>query len=936
MTTYNGLQNGFIYFGDRANGTSGGDNITLDTSKESDHPGGDTSIDGKGGNDHIEIGAYAGIWDPVTVDGGTGNDNINIDGVLNSSQDITIDGGSGDDRVLLDVSGFSAAVNLSDVSSFTIAGVHVSGIEALSLTTGSGDDTIQGGSLNDFFSGGAGLDTLRGSGGSDTLEGGADHDELFGGSGGDALYGGGGNDTLFGGLGINTIDGGLGSDTADYSAEGEFLGGPVEVNLVNGRAELTPDDHDTLTSVENIVGTSFNDTIAGNLGVNKLYGLGGDDVLVGSPGDPGDPSDLGDFLYGGIGKDSLYGKYGNDTLEGGDGNDTIYGGDGGDTIYGGDNNDMISGGLGADTMDGGAGKDTLDYSSNATYAIKFDMVSGKQFLKNDQGVWHFTGETGVNFEIVKGGDANEEFVGGDNDDLFGNGGNDVLRTAGNDGGLYGGDGNDKFYVEAHSKGFLLFGGNGDDTFFGGEGSGLIAGGAGADTVHGGAGKEQIYGDGGNDGVDGVDTLYGGGGDDNVIGEAKGDTLDGGAGSDVIVGGDSLDTDVINRIRGGDLPPSYIFNYNTHNSDTAANTLNGGDGKDWLFGGAGKDTIDGGSGNDAIDGGRGNDIIDGGPGKDNIIGGEGDDVVIVASLSAGESFLGGAGTAVPPGFDTLDMSAIGVAISFNFSSGVIDVGGTKAHAFQFDKIIGGHRGDTFVGSEFNNSLFGEDGDDTLNGGGGSDTLNGGDGEDTASYDGGGAVTVSLAIAAAQNTGGAGKDTLKNIENLTGSAHNDKLTGDGGANKINGGDGNDTLNGNGGADHMTGGNGKDSINGGAGGDTFVYRSASESTGAQRDTVRHADFTSDKWDVPAHVSGIDAKITHGVLKAAHFDANMAAVVNAAHLKAHHAVLFTPSSGDLAGKTFLIVDLNGAAGYQGGDDLVVQLVSPAHLAALGANDFI
>jgi serralysin len=54
-----------------------------------------------------------------------------------------------------------------------------------------------------------------------------------------------------------------------------------------------------------------------------------------------------------------------------------------------------------------------------------------------------------------------------------------------------------------------------------------------------------------------------------------------------------------------------------------------------------------------------------------------------------------------------------------------------------------------------------------------------------------VTVSLAIAGAQATGGAGSDSLIAIENLTGSALGDSLTGDALANVIDGGAGADTM-------------------------------------------------------------------------------------------------------------------------------------------------
>ncbi|MGF2075787.1 hypothetical protein, partial [Enterococcus casseliflavus] len=79
-------------------------------------------------------------------------------------------------------------------------------------------------------------------------------------------------------------------------------------------------------------------------------------------------------------------------------------------------------------------------------------------------------------------------------------------------------------------------------------------------------------------------------------------------------------------------------------------------------------------------------------------------------------------------------------------------------------------------------------------GGNDTLDGGPGFDFANYFDDVAVTVSLAIVGEQNTGGAGLDTLLNIEGLTGSnTGNDILTGDTSFNTLAGVGGNDTLNG-----------------------------------------------------------------------------------------------------------------------------------------------
>ena len=81
-----------------------------------------------------------------------------------------------------------------------------------------------------------------------------------------------------------------------------------------------------------------------------------------------------------------------------------------------------------------------------------------------------------------------------------------------------------------------------------------------------------------------------------------------------------------------------------------------------------------------------------------------------------------------------------------------------------------------------------------------------------------MAVSLAIAGAQETGGAGTDTLVSIENLTGSAFDDKLIGNAGANVLSGLAGNDRLDGAGGADTLLGGDGDDILIGGAGGDVL----------------------------------------------------------------------------------------------------------------------
>ncbi|WP_395599222.1 retention module-containing protein [Pseudomonas sp. A1437] len=140
----------------------------------------------------------------------------------------------------------------------------------------------------------------------------------------------------------------------------------------------------------------------------------------------------------------------------------------------------------------------------------------------------------------------------------------------------------------------------------------------------------------------------------------------------------------------------------------------------------------------------------------------------------------------------------------------------------DNIINaGDGNDVLTAGSGNNELHGGAGNDLLYSGAGNDLLDGGSGTDTASYaHATAAVTVNLGLLVAQNTLGAGTDTLTGIENLVGSNFNDSLTGDNNNNVINGGLGNDTLNGGGGDDLLIGGMGNNTLTGGAGADTFQW--------------------------------------------------------------------------------------------------------------------
>ena len=165
------------------------------------------------------------------------------------------------------------------------------------------------------------------------------------------------------------------------------------------------------------------------------------------------------------------------------------------------------------------------------------------------------------------------------------------------------------------------------------------------------------------------------------------------------------------------------------------------------------------------------------------------------------------------------------------------------------LHGGDGNDVLVAGPGNNELFGDNGNDTLFSGPGNDLLDGGAGNNAANYSLATAgVTVSTAELGPQHTGGAGIDTLANIQNLIGSNYNDHLTGDQGNNVLNGGLGNDVLNGGGGEDILIGGPGNNTLTGGEGHDTFLYQAGN--TG--HDTITDFNFGIDKLDLSQLLQG------------------------------------------------------------------------------------
>jgi Ca2+-binding RTX toxin-like protein/Tol biopolymer transport system component len=231
------------------------------------------------------------------VIGGHGDDLLVGDGVANAltggdGADI-LDGAGGDD-VLTGGAGVDTASFASSAETGVTVDLRVTGQQ----DTGQGLDTLvsieslSGSAWDDVLTGDNASNGLIGGSGQDWLQSLKGVDVLVGGDGADSVWGGDGDDVLEGGDGDDTVDGGAGVDTASYlTAESG-----VSINLAFLEEQNTRGAGvDTLVSIENLVGSSHDDDLYGNAGVNVLDGAGGEDWIVGFGG--------ADVLTGGAGPD---------------------------------------------------------------------------------------------------------------------------------------------------------------------------------------------------------------------------------------------------------------------------------------------------------------------------------------------------------------------------------------------------------------------------------------------------------------------------------------------------------------------------------------------------------------------------------------------------------------------------------------------------------
>ncbi|MBC7986552.1 MAG: tandem-95 repeat protein [Sphingomonadaceae bacterium] len=213
-----------------------------------------TEVNGGAANVGVQITLASGALLTVNADG-------SFDYDPNGAFDATPDAASG-------------ASNASPTDSFTYT---VGGVSTATVTI-----TVNGLDSRDF---------ALGTAGADSIDAGLLGDWIVGLQGSDTLFGNTGSDTLIGGSGGDSLIGGGGSDWAAY----RMAGAAITADLAAGTISSVSTGADTVTGIENVIGTGNADGIAGDGLDNELWGRDGDDTLAGRAGR--------DTLRGGTGAD---------------------------------------------------------------------------------------------------------------------------------------------------------------------------------------------------------------------------------------------------------------------------------------------------------------------------------------------------------------------------------------------------------------------------------------------------------------------------------------------------------------------------------------------------------------------------------------------------------------------------------------------------------
>ncbi len=535
--------------------------------------------------------------------------------------------------------------------------------------------------------------------------------------------------------------------------------------------------------------------------------------------------------------------------------------------------------------------------------------------------------------------------------VLGGEGNDSvwLRESGVNLRFEGGDGDDNVYVSGGT------GGDGNDTLLGGAGDDYLMAGAGLDSLDGGDGDDWLQFSAGA--LTASDTIKGGDGNDVLsISGGKGTVddnffykwtsvetlrLNWSGGTDLTLGAIAHDAGLENIMLGsGDTlimgegfttdANVYLSTYGTSYNDVTDNMTVALGAIDLTVYAAGGDlyfdtltaTADGGAGTDTI-------IIygsGGGYGYTDLGFVTGFDKLIVAVESnnpwapAGSSGWDGNGVEIRQGSGHsmgVDLFTVDASAMVN----ILDVDGnitTSAGTFQYYAQSGG-TDLSVIGGEGNDTVYGGTGDDVVQGGVGADYLWGSSGDDSLS---GGSGSDTLA-------GGSGDDTLDGGTGnnyMSGGAGDDSITGGAGDDTLLGGNGVDVLVGGNGDNYFTGGNGADTMTGGTGDgavDTYYFYDSAESSGLDADTITNFVTTKDKFVFDTsgldNVGGLNFATSEflGNVSTATL-ANTALLAGTGHLQAVY----------ITGEHTLYIDSNDNGSIDTGD-FAIELTGVASLAA-------
>jgi Ca2+-binding RTX toxin-like protein len=928
--------------------------------------GGNDQAYGGAGNDTFNMGAAFTAGD--TIDGGLGtNDTLELNGDYTAGFALFTFSASMMTNVetlrLSDLHDYGILLDDGNVAAGKTLTVDASAVSAGHLATVSGTNDTDG---SFHFIGGAGDNGFSGGAGADVFDLVASVQNY--------VIGGAGNDTfnLVGdAVNMDHVDGGADSDSLNL--DGDYSGGVTfgastlinveTLNLAAGHSyKLTTDDATvaataTLTVDGSALGAADILTFDGSAeadGAFDVTGGGGGDSFVDGAGndrftgnggtDAFDLSHGGDDTADGGGGDDTFdmgGKFGaGDAIDGGSGFDTL-------TVTGVDFSDSIV--FGANTM---TNIDKLIDNATSVYIATHDntVASGATLIVDGSGlatdgiVFDGSGESDGHFTITGGG-GSDTVTGGALADTF------DLTLGGND--------------AAH-------GGGGDDTFT--LGSKLTA----TDTIEGGANSDTLNLDGDYSGgvTFGATTLT----NVETINLAAGDSYK------LTTNDATVAAAAVLTVSGGSLGASDVLTFNGAAETNGTFAITGGAGDDVLTGGSGNDTLNGGAGADTFDLSHGgDDTASGGNGadtftmglaltaSDTIDGGADNDSLTIANNALGAITFsattmvnvetlnaGGASSALI--LTTNDATvASGATLTVNDATGgLLNFDGSAETNGHFD-IVASTGGDTLTGGAQSDTFeFGA----RLTA---SDTVNGGAGSDTVKLDGnyaGGVTfgagtltnveTIMLAVGHDYNLTtnnatvasgqsltvdgsalGAGDDLT-----FTGTAETDgtfSITAGAGDDNLKGGTGNDTFVLGDGINDATGGAGADDITAGGSIDRFHYGAVGESTSTTRDTVHGFDGADDFFDLNVSVAQYNGEHnSSGAINSATFDADLAAASAGFNTINGALVVHATSGGDLAGHSFLIVDVNGDTLYTGGVDYVFDITGATNLASLTAAHFI